>query len=75
MYANVTQALEEAQAKLPEGAVLHYTILPVAPSSVQAGRDSGGNILGLEKVSQTCMLRLLLPESQLIALYRVGLRP
>lgn len=56
LYSEITQAWQEASAKLPEGAVLHYTIQPVASSSVQAGEDRGGNIMGLEKVPQTCKL-------------------
>lgn len=39
---------------MPAGAVVHYTIFPVGSSSVQAGEDRGGNIMGIEKVPQTC---------------------
>ncbi|KAK7737297.1 hypothetical protein SLS53_006600 [Cytospora paraplurivora] len=52
LYNEVNQLWQEATKKVPEGAMLHYTIQPLTTSAVQAGHDRGGNMLGLEKVPQ-----------------------
>lgn len=54
LYNDVNKLWQEATKKVPEGAALHYTIQPLTTSAVQAGRDRGGNMLGLEKVPQNC---------------------
>ncbi|KAI3319668.1 6-hydroxy-D-nicotine oxidase [Xylariaceae sp. AK1471] len=37
---------------LPEGMALNFAIQPVSPACVRAGQKGGGNIMGLEEVSQ-----------------------
>ncbi|KAI1492419.1 hypothetical protein F5X96DRAFT_691612 [Biscogniauxia mediterranea] len=53
LYAEVHKAWLDATKKLPPGTTLSYTIQPVSKAAVRAGKDRGGNILGLEEVSQT----------------------
>ncbi|KAI5926035.1 hypothetical protein F4810DRAFT_708117 [Camillea tinctor] len=53
LYAEVHKAWLDATKKLPPGTTLSYTIQPVSKAAVKAGKDRGGNILGLEEVSQT----------------------
>ncbi|CAH0050919.1 unnamed protein product [Clonostachys solani] len=52
LYAVAYNAWREALKTLPEGVMLHYTIQPLGPDCVTAGEAKGGNIMGLEKVSQ-----------------------
>ncbi|GAB1318345.1 hypothetical protein MFIFM68171_08555 [Madurella fahalii] len=40
--------------KLPKGYVLHFTAQLVGTAAVQAGKDRGGNMLGLQKIPQCC---------------------
>ncbi|KAI9147046.1 FAD-dependent monooxygenase yanF [Paramyrothecium foliicola] len=54
LYDQVYESWVEACKKLPEGAVLHYTIQPVGTAAIRIGQEEGGNILGLEDVPQCC---------------------
>ncbi|KAI1498610.1 hypothetical protein F5X99DRAFT_392817 [Biscogniauxia marginata] len=53
LYADVHKAWLDVSKKLPAGTTLSYTIQPVSKAAVKAGRDRGGNVLGLEEVSQS----------------------
>ncbi|PYI05444.1 6-hydroxy-D-nicotine oxidase [Aspergillus sclerotiicarbonarius CBS 121057] len=52
LYEEVYKAWVEVCKSLPTGAVLHYTIQPLGKAGVQAGKDRGENIMGLESVPQ-----------------------
>ncbi|KAI0416798.1 hypothetical protein F5X98DRAFT_342868 [Xylaria grammica] len=52
LYIEVYKSWKQLVGELPTGVEFHYTIQPVSASAVQAGEDRGGNIMGLEKVSQ-----------------------
>ncbi|PYH81523.1 FAD-binding domain-containing protein [Aspergillus uvarum CBS 121591] len=52
LYDRVYQCWAQLRATLPVGCVLHYTIQPMGTAGVQAGRNRGGNIMGLEEVPQ-----------------------
>lgn len=54
LYEEVYNAWDDICKRLPAGCVLHYMIQPMGKAGVQAGRDRGENILGLESVSQCC---------------------
>ncbi|OJJ72078.1 hypothetical protein ASPBRDRAFT_43473 [Aspergillus brasiliensis CBS 101740] len=52
LYEEVYNTWVDVCKTLPTGAVLHYTIQPMGTAGVQAGKDRGGNIMGLESVPQ-----------------------
>ncbi|KAJ0415028.1 6-hydroxy-D-nicotine oxidase [Aspergillus carlsbadensis] len=52
LYDAAYNAWREALDMIPKDAVLHYTIQPVGSTCVREGEKGGGNILGLEAVSQ-----------------------
>ncbi|GAW14087.1 hypothetical protein ANO14919_034790 [Xylariales sp. No.14919] len=52
-YIAVHQFWLDTANKYPEIGSLSYNIQPVSSTTVQIGRDKGGNVLGLEKVAQT----------------------
>ncbi|PYI28057.1 hypothetical protein BP00DRAFT_403651 [Aspergillus indologenus CBS 114.80] len=52
LYDRVYQCWTQLRATLPVGCVLHYTIQPMGTAGVQAGRNRGGNIMGLEAAPQ-----------------------
>ncbi|RAH85470.1 FAD-binding domain-containing protein [Aspergillus japonicus CBS 114.51] len=52
LYDRVYQCWIQLRATLPVGCVLHYTIQPMGTAGVQAGRNRGGNIMGLEEAPQ-----------------------
>ncbi|ROV99464.1 hypothetical protein VMCG_06301 [Cytospora schulzeri] len=52
LYNEVHELYQEVIKKVPQGAMLHYTIQPLSTLAVQAGEDRGGNMMGLEKVPQ-----------------------
>lgn len=54
LYNEVNEIWQEVSKKVPDGAMLHYTIQPLTTLAVQAGEDRGGNMLGLQKVPQCC---------------------
>ncbi|KAL3486289.1 hypothetical protein BJX62DRAFT_228877 [Aspergillus germanicus] len=53
LYEDVYGAWVEVCKTLPTGIVLHYTIQHLGKAGVQAGKDSGGYIMGYESVPQT----------------------
>lgn len=54
LYEEVYKAWDETCKSLPAGCVLHYTIQPMGKAGVEAGKDRGENLLGLESVPQCC---------------------
>ncbi|KAI8626715.1 6-hydroxy-D-nicotine oxidase [Xylariaceae sp. FL1651] len=52
LYLEVYNAWHGIVKKLPKGIVLRFTIQPVSPKCVKDGKLWGGNIMGLEEVSQ-----------------------
>lgn len=54
LYVEGHQCYKEIVAHLPDSVSLHWSIQPLTQAAVAAGKDRGGNILGLENVSQSC---------------------
>ncbi|KAK2762643.1 hypothetical protein FQN54_000816 [Arachnomyces sp. PD_36] len=52
LYEEVYRLWTKTCGDLPVGCVLHYTIQPIGTAGIQAGKDSGENIMGLESASQ-----------------------
>ncbi|EED23334.1 hypothetical protein TSTA_067660 [Talaromyces stipitatus ATCC 10500] len=52
LYEEAYKSWIETSKSLPVGCVLHFTIQPMGKAGVQAGKDRGENILGLESVPQ-----------------------
>ncbi|KAI1858520.1 uncharacterized protein JN550_012567 [Neoarthrinium moseri] len=54
LYDDVYKLWQGISKKIPDGAMLHYTIQPLSTHAVQAGEHRGANMLGLKKIPQTC---------------------
>ncbi|KHN93733.1 FAD-binding, type 2 [Metarhizium album ARSEF 1941] len=56
LYQEVHQLWRNIVDQLSLTADLHWSIQPLTQAAVMAGRNRGGNILGLENVSQSCLI-------------------
>ncbi|KAF3067391.1 Bifunctional solanapyrone synthase [Daldinia childiae] len=59
LYEKGHRLWKDIVEKLPRTVDLHWTIQPLTQEAVRAGEDRGGNVLGLEKVPQSCKLTVL----------------
>ncbi|KAL5114029.1 hypothetical protein ACEQ8H_008085 [Pleosporales sp. CAS-2024a] len=56
MYNEIHLCWKEIVEQLPRTADLHWSVQPLSLAAVTAGKERGGNILGLQDISQSCWI-------------------